>query len=90
MTADRYRIHVRYLGAAIKTGYEYRDTIAAALKTAERIAASDSVRRTVSDPVYGARGAVVIVEGRETQHDAYGRPYHDPKRGWKPVAEVQA
>jgi hypothetical protein len=90
MSADRYRIHVLYRGAAIRTRYEYRDTLSAAIKAAERIAGSDVVRRTVADPVYGVREAVVIVEGRVTQHDAYGRPYHNRERGWQAVAAVAA
>ena len=90
MNADRYRIHVYYKGGAIKTAYHYRDTMAAAITTAERLAGSDQVRRTVSDPAYRVRAAVVIVEARESQHDAYGRPYHNPRRGWQTVATVDA
>jgi hypothetical protein len=90
MNADRYRISIRYIGGGIKTQPVYRSSISAARKTAERLANSDRVRGVIADPVYRVRGAVVVIEGRVTEHDNYGRPYHNHGRGWVPVDSVEA
>ena len=87
---DRYRISIKYLGRGIKTEYQYRSSMSAARKTAEVLANSDRVRRVVADPVYRVRGAVVVIEGRETVHRYNGRPYHNPGRGWVTLDTVEA
>jgi hypothetical protein len=90
MNADRYRISIRYLGGGIKTEYQYRTSMSAARKTAEILANSDRVRRVVADPIYRVRGAVVVIQGRVTDHDNYGRAYHNPGRGWVTLDTVEA